>query len=80
MRAWDYPLDVVRIECKVCNRFGQYPKARFIELVGANATLPDALKIIAKDCPREKHGLTLHDRCGAGYPDLARMYDLKKKS
>jgi len=78
MRAWDYPFDRVRIDCKVCDRYGQYSKARFIEIVGASTALLDALKIIAKDCSREKHGLTLHNRCGVGYPDLARMVDVKK--
>ncbi|QFT74888.1 hypothetical protein FIU92_17760 (plasmid) [Ruegeria sp. THAF33] len=78
MRAWDYPFEMVRINCKTCRRYGQYPKKRFIELVGADTPLPSALKIIAKTCDREKDGLDLHNRCGAGYPDLARMVDDRK--
>ncbi len=70
VRVWDYPFDTVRIDCETCGRFGNYSKERFVEMVGANTTLPDALKIIAKDCPREKSGLALHNRCGVGYPDL----------
>ena len=79
MRAWDFPFDLVRISCETCDRHGQYPKARFIELVGANTSLPDALKMIAKTCDREKHSLALQDRCGVGYPDLARLLDDAQK-
>ena len=75
VRVWDYPFDTVRIDCKTCGRFGQYSKKQFVQLVGANTTLPNALKIIAKDCPRKKSGLDLHNRCGVGYPDLSKLRD-----
>lgn len=78
MRAWDYPLDIVRLKCDVCGRFGQYPKDRFVELVGASTSLPEARYIIAKDCPRQKSGLALHDRCGVSYPDLSKLSEKKK--
>jgi hypothetical protein len=71
MRAWDYPFKTVRIACKVCNRRGQYSKARFVEIVGRNTALPTALGVIAKDCPMAgKPSNILHDRCQAHYPDL----------
>ncbi len=73
VRAWDYPFDIVRLKCKVCGRYGQYPKERFIELVGASTSLPEARYIIAKDCPREKSGLAMHNRCGVSYPDLSEV-------
>ena len=52
MRTWDYPHDPVIISCASSKRRGQYTKARFIEIVGKNTSLPDALCIIAKDCPK----------------------------
>ena len=71
MRAWDYPFKTVRIACKVCNRRGQYSKARFVEIVGRNTALPTALGVIAKDCPMAaKPSNIIHDRCQAHYPDL----------
>ncbi|WP_298938271.1 hypothetical protein [uncultured Ruegeria sp.] len=75
MRVWDYPFDTVQIDCETCGWFGKYSKKRFVELVGADTTLPDALRIVAKDCSREKSGLDLHNRCGAGYPDLSKLRD-----
>lgn len=79
MRSWDYPFDPVVIECRRCKRLGRYSKARFLELVGRDTSLPNALAIIASDCPREKTGLTLHNRCEAGYPDLAKSFDQRER-
>lgn len=73
MRAWDYPLDIVRLKCDVCGRHGQYSKAQFIELVGASTYLPEARFNIAKDSPRQKSGLALHNRCRVSYPDLSKL-------
>lgn len=71
MRAWDYPFDTVVVQCEPCKREGRYSKARFIELVGRHTALPDALRIIAKDCPKAETQLTgLHDLCKAHYPEL----------
>lgn len=71
MRAWDYPKDPVIIACAECNRLGKYPKARFIELVGGGTSLPDALRIIAKDCDKNQGSTTIgYDQCKALYPDL----------
>lgn len=78
MRAWDYPFDRVVVECRRCNRRGEYSKRRFIELVGGNTDLTAARYMIAKDCTREKSGLALHNRCEVGYPDLARLHSDKK--
>lgn len=78
MRAWDYPLDIVRLKCEKCGRYGQYSKARFIELVGADTSLPEARYKIAKDCPREKSGIAMHNRCGVSYPDLSKLGSAKE--
>ena len=78
MRAWDYPFKTVRIACKVCNRRGQYSKARFVEIVGRNTALPTALGVIAKDCPMAaKPSNIIHDRCQAHYPDLIKYNKIK---
>jgi hypothetical protein len=71
MRAWDYPYPVVVVRCDACHREGRYRKQRFLDLVGAHTALPDALRIVAKDCPRAGRSLTdIHGRCQACYPDL----------
>ena len=71
MRAWDYSHDAVNIKCHKCPRKGRYSKDRFVELVGKNTQMPDALRIIAKGCLKSPKGLGgLDDRCGAYFPDL----------
>lgn len=72
MRAWDYPFETVVVRCDLCKREGRYSKVRFLKLVGEHTSLPDALRIVAKDCPKAQKSLTaIHDRCGAHYPELA---------
>ena len=47
-------------------------KARFLELVGESTNLPDALRIIAHDCPKSQPGSRrLADPCQAFYLELA---------
>ena len=71
MRTWDYPKNTVRIYCDRCGRKGQYSKERFLELVGRDTPLPQALGILAKDCDRANlPAHVIHDRCRAHYPDL----------
>ena len=71
MRAWDYPKEKVVITCDRCNRRGEYSKERFLDIVGRNTSVADALRIIAKDCARVcKDNNMLLDRCEAYYPDL----------
>ena len=71
MRVWDYPKDTVTIKCDQCHREGHYPKERFVELVGRNTSLVEALRIIIKDCPRmDKDEISISGGCKAHYPDL----------
>lgn len=71
MRAWDYPKERVHITCESCGRMGRYSRERFVELVGRDTQLPDALRIIAKDCPKVAKDLRiLHDQCGARFGNL----------
>ena len=48
-RAADYPLQQVRIACRKCGREGVYRREMFIELVGEETTLPDALARMPKN-------------------------------
>lgn len=54
MRAQDYPLPNVEICCDFCGRFGRYRKERFVALVGPDTELPQALGVIAADCPEDR--------------------------
>ncbi|KIC34739.1 hypothetical protein RA25_02840 [Leisingera sp. ANG-S5] len=54
MRAKDYPLPTVEIGCNYCSRYGRYRKQRFVEIVGADTELPQALGVIAADCPEDR--------------------------
>jgi hypothetical protein len=81
MRAFDFPYETVEINCSVCGRFGRYSKQRFIELVGANTSLPTALDVISKDCPEDRPSVTnMQGRCRASYPQLAQMNATKPKA
>ena len=71
LHAWDYPKDMVIVTCDRCKRRGRYPKARFVELVGSGTSLPDALRILVKDCPKKGDtGIAKDERCGAYFPEL----------
>ena len=54
MKAKDYPFESVRISCSKCGRHGQYSRAAFVEMVGAETELPDALARISADCPKRQ--------------------------
>ncbi len=63
-----FHLDLVRIECQKCGRFGQYRRAKLVARYGPDGSMPDLLSDIAADCP--KTGDLGLDRCGALFPDL----------
>lgn len=71
MRLRDYPFDLVRLACEKCGRKGSYSKHGLVERYGAGIELPDMLKEIAADCPRNNdlHAVAI-DPCGVIYPDL----------
>ncbi len=69
MKAKDYPFESVRISCTNCGRHGRYSRAAFVELVGAETELPDALERVSADCPKRQSPLA-YDQCLALYPDL----------
>jgi len=51
VQARDFPLPTIEIACDHCGRFGRYSKARFVDLVGEETELPQALEQLAQDCP-----------------------------
>ena len=65
-------LDVLRIECQQCGRFGRYNVAKLVEQHGRRHLLTDWLHAMTRDCPhRQQSGVTR--ACGAVMPDLARL-------
>ena len=70
MKAKDYPFESVRISCTKCGRQGRYSRAAFVEMVGAETELPDALARISADCPKRQTPALAYDQCMALYPDL----------
>ncbi len=69
MKAKDYPFKMVRFSCAKCDRQGRYSLAAFVELVGPETELPDALAHISADCPQRQTTLS-YDQCMALYADL----------
>lgn len=68
MKAKNWPHDVVIVRCEPCGREGRYSKRRYMEIVGAEKAMHDALGVVAADCPKAgKPANVLHDRCQARY-------------
>ena len=63
-----YPFDPVRIECKKCDRQGQYRKATLLKTYDPDKPMPDLLNELVKCEHKKKMG----GRCDAIYPDLVR--------
>lgn len=73
-RLSSYPYVTVRIACSRCTRKGQYRLARLAERYGAETRLTDILAKLSASCLHADVGRhqSVHDRCGAMYPDLAK--------
>jgi hypothetical protein len=65
-------LDVLRVHCDECRRFGLPRVRRLIENRGSNYSLPDWLDELAANCSK-RITVNWNDRCGAQCPDLARV-------
>ncbi len=70
MKAKDYPFKSVPISCAKCDRQGRYSRAAFVEMVGPETELPDALARISADCPKRQTPALVYDQCMALYSDL----------
>lgn len=69
MRVKDFPLPTVEIQCDYCGRFGRYSKVRFLEIVGEDTELPQALAVIAQDCPEQRVTVdNMQGKCRPFYP------------
>jgi hypothetical protein len=63
-------LDVLRLECPTCGRFGRYPIGKLVDQLGAGYCLTDWLHERTRDCPnKQQTGVTR--ACGAIMPDLS---------
>jgi len=69
MKARDFPFDPVRIACAACARQCLYRRKDFIDLVGAETNLSEALARISADCPKRR-ARKPYDQCLARYPEL----------
>lgn len=77
----DYPLPKIDMACDRCDRTARYDKAALMERVGGDIDLPGLRLEIAAKWGREiarkqVAGEYLPDllRCGAIFPDLAKLY------
>lgn len=68
--AADWPLEGVRITCDHCKRSRHYSKKRFVELVGEETPLNDALRLLSEMCPqRRKDTDPMRRKCRPYYVD-----------
>jgi len=65
-------LDVLRVECERCGRFGRYALRRLIERCGRDVRILDWLDELTADCPRKKSA-SVNDQCHAACPDLSKV-------
>jgi hypothetical protein len=65
-------LDVLRVECSKCGRFGQYPLRRLIAQRTRDVQILDWLDELIADCPR-KQSDSVSDQCHARCPDLPKV-------
>jgi hypothetical protein len=63
-------VDVLRVECPTCGRYGRHPVAHLVIELGPGYRLADWLSKRTADCPQKKQaGAT----CGAVMPDLVNL-------
>jgi hypothetical protein len=65
-------LEILRIECPVCGRRGQYRVDRLVERYGLNEKINRWSDDVTADCPR-KIARNHNDPCGAIRPDLPKV-------
>jgi hypothetical protein len=66
-------IDVLRVECVKCDRYGRYAVDQLALRIGLDAKLVDWLAALTNDCPR-KRSPGLSDPCGAVMPDLVQLF------
>ena len=73
MRLSEFPWVVVRLDCKLCPRRGQYRLARLAAKLGPEMELEAVLEEVAVDCPWMRRGMRVRQydpRCGIRFSDL----------
>ncbi|WP_417582852.1 hypothetical protein [Pelagibacterium sp.] len=71
----DYPWVVVRVQCNLCRRSGQYRLARLAEKYGADTSLAHMLSLLSADCPwttDRRKPQKYRKPCGIHLPDIER--------
>jgi hypothetical protein len=65
-------LEMLRLECKDCDRAGQYRVLRLVREFGEYLPLPELRVRLTADCPRRwsAHGT---EQCQGQFPDLSRL-------
>lgn len=56
------PEDLIVIRCDDCGREGRYRRETLIRLYGADTAMPEILRIVSADCPKNV-GVRDMDRC-----------------
>jgi hypothetical protein len=64
-------LDVLRVECRRCDRKGRYSVAKLIEKHGRKGNLMVWREMPNADCPRRD--ARINDRCDLVCPDLPKV-------
>lgn len=70
MQLREYYFNRVQVTCAKCGRRGTYRKNTLVERFGGSIELPNLLKEIAADYPRQGLQSVAMDPCGALFPDL----------
>ena len=63
-------LELIRVECKKCDRKGRYRVLRLMKELGPDFSLVAFKERVTADCPK-RTSQNLYDQCGASFPDLA---------
>ena len=75
MRLSEFPWVVVRFDCVLCRRKGQYRLARLAAQVGPETELEIVLQHVAYDCPQmrpDRKARKYVANCGIRFTDLER--------
>lgn len=68
----DFDLPRFRMQCRICERRGDYAIERLIARFGATAKIADVMEVLSANCDRRQFPAQLGP-CGAHCPDLIYM-------
>jgi hypothetical protein len=64
---------LLAVACGRCERAGQYRLETLIARHGVDFGVPDLLRLLSDDCPKQK-SITAYDRCGIYCPELPSLF------